>query len=150
MLLIFLFIRGVQPAWKEIHSDFANYYVSAKLVVRGESLDKLYNNEWFQEEIKGYGINTLGKFSPFPPITAWMMIPFTVFSPLQAQRIFTIINLIFLGLGIQMLKQLTGWRTRHCVLFVLGGGLSLVNNVAFGQVYWIMTVFILLSIILYQ
>ncbi len=136
------------PAWKEVNSDFANYYVSSKLVVTGESLDSLYNNEWFQQKIKANGITTRGKFSPFPPVTAWMMIPLAYFPPLVAQQIFTVINLVFIGFGLLLLKRITRWSLKHCALLILGGGLSLVNNIALSQIYWIMTVFMLLGIVL--
>ncbi len=79
-----------------MHSDFANYYVSAKMVLEKDSLDRLYDNEWFQQKIVTHGINTLGKFAPFPPVTAWMMLPLANFNPITAQRIFLSINLIFL------------------------------------------------------
>ncbi len=148
LLVIFLITKGMAPAWKVVHSDFANYYVSAKLVTSGESLDKLYDNLWFQERIKDQGINTPGKFSPFPPVTAWIMLPLTSFDALTAQRIFLFINLGFLFLGIILLQKITSWKITECGILVLGGGLSIINNFAFGQVYWIMTAFTLLAIIL--
>ena len=149
-LVGFLLIKGILPAWNEVHSDFANYYVSAKLVTDGQPIDSLYDNAWFQKKIIENGIDTPGKFAPFPPITAWMMTPFTFFSPLAAQRIFTLINLLFLAGCIWLMQKITEWRMTYCAIFILGGGLSIVNNIAFGQVYGIMTFFILLSIFLLQ
>jgi hypothetical protein len=150
LLLGFLAMRGVVPAWNHVHSDFANYYVSARLVVQGESLDSLYNNEWFKQKMSEYGAPLTGKFAPFPPVTAWMMIPLTSFDVLNAQRVLTIVNLLFVLLGVFLLRELTKWKTIHGALFLLGGGLSVVNNIAFGQVYLIMTVFILLAFVLYK
>lgn len=148
-LVIFLFFKGIIPAWTRVNSDFANYYVSAKLIVSGESLNQLYNNEWFQQRIHDNGINTPGKFAPNPPLISWMMIPLSSLQPLQAQQAFTLINLIFLMFGIFILKEITHLTLTHSTLLILGGGLSLVNNFAFGQVYLIMTVFILLAILLH-
>ena len=149
-LVGFLLIKGILPAWNEVHSDFANYYVSAKLVTDGQPIDSLYDNAWFQKKIIENGIDTPGKFAPFPPITAWMMTPFTFFSPLAAQRIFTLINLLFLAGCVWLMQKITEWKMTYCAIFFLGGGLSIVNNIAFGQVYGIMTFFILLSIFLLQ
>jgi len=143
-----LLIKGIIPGWTRLHSDFSNYYVSAKLITDGVPLDHLYDNEWFQGKIKDYGIDTPGKFSPFPPITTFVMLPLTVFEPLTAQRIFTLINLLFVGIGIITLKKLTSWSTIAATLFLLGAGLGLINNIAFGQVYLIMTVFILFAFLL--
>jgi len=146
LLMTFSVIKGVVPGWKQVHSDFANYYVSSKLITENQSLDRLYDNAWFQQKINEQGIETVGKFSPFPPATAWMMLPLTSFSPLTAQRIFLIINLIFTLLGIILLQKIIHWKIHHCAMLVFGCGLSLTNNVAFGQVYWIMTVFTLFSV----
>ena len=148
VLTFFLVMKGVVPTWKEVHSDFANYYVSAKLVVAGEPLDKLYDNEWFQHKIIEYGIDTPGKFSPFPPVTCGIMLPLTFVDALTAQRIFMFINLIFILFGIVIIKDITAWKPIHCALLILGGGFSVVNNIAFGQIYWIMTIFILFSLVL--
>lgn len=153
LLLIFsslLLMKGVVPAWNKVHSDFANYYVSAKLISDKAPLENIYNNQWFQNKIQDYGIETLGKFSPFPPITSWVMLPLTPFEPLTAQRIFTIINLIFLAIGSVVLKKLINWPIMQCILFMLGCGLGLINNIAFGQVYLIMTVLIMISFLLFR
>ncbi len=141
-------MKGIAPAWNKVHSDFANYYVSAKLVVDGNPLDKLYDNEWFQHKIMEYGIGTLGKFSPFPPVTCWIMLPLTFVDTLTAQRIFMFINLIFILIGIVLIKKITAWEPIHCAILILGGGFSVVNNIAFGQIYWVMTVFMLFFLML--
>jgi hypothetical protein len=49
-----------------------------------------------------------------------------------------------------LVDKITRWGIKYSALLVLGGGLSVVNNIAFGQVYWIMTVCILFAIHLYQ
>ncbi len=147
-LAFFLLTWGVLPAWKEVHSDFANYYVAANLVIEEGSLDKIYDNDWFREKIREHGLTTNGKFAPFPPVTAWMMIPLAHFEPITAQRIFLFINLTFILIGAWLLKEITYLNFRHSAMLILGGGLSVVNNIAFGQAYLIMTVFILLSFLL--
>src|SRR5689334_11987915 len=96
ILVIWLLIRGVQPGLTTLHSDFSNYYVSARLVAKGSNLDSLYHNEWFQNEMVKAGATAQGKFAPFPPLTAWFMLPISWLSPLSAQRVFVFINLIFL------------------------------------------------------
>lgn len=150
MLLSFfiglLIIKGIIPAWQSVHSDFANYYVSASLIADGVSLESIYDNEWFQNRIYSYGIDTPGKFSPFPPLTAWVMLPLTPFEPLTAQRLFTIINLFFVALGVVILKKITNLTLTQCTIILVGCGLGIINNIAFGQIYLIMMVFMLISI----
>jgi len=143
-----LITKGIMPAWHSVHSDFANYYVSAKLVADGVDLQNIYDNDWFQNKIKSYDINTPGKFSPFPPLTAWLLLPIASFEPLTAQRVFTLVNILFIAVGVVMLKKNTNWSLIQCATLLLGCGLGLVNNIAFGQVYLIMTVFILIALFL--
>jgi Glycosyltransferase family 87 len=141
-------LKGVVPALHSVHSDFANYYVSASLIADGISLENIYDNEWFQNKIYSYGIHTPGKFSPFPPLTAWMMLPLTPFESLTAQRIFTIINLLFVVIGTITLRNITQLKWIHCVLLLLGSGLAIINNLAFGQIYLIMMSLMLVAILL--
>jgi hypothetical protein len=138
-------MKGVVPGWSKIHSDFSNYYVSAKLIYTHEPIDQLYNNDWFKQKAIQYGAPDPGKFSPFPPATAWVMVPLVGFSMLNAQRIFLVVNLLFFGLGIYVLTKITKWKGQYCALFILLSGFGLMNNFAFGQLYWIMTVAILSS-----
>lgn len=149
-LIVFISQRGIRTGWTVVNSDFANYYVAAQLVVQGKSLDKLYDNDWFQEQIKANGINTPGKFAPFPPITAWIMVPLTPASPLSAQRIFLIINLLLVGISVWLLHQMFQFPWRMASILVLAAGQGFSNNLAFGQVYWIIAVSILIALYLEQ
>jgi Glycosyltransferase family 87 len=133
------------PAWSTIHSDFSNYYVSARLVVEGQDLTKLYNNDWFQDQIKEHGIDEPGKFAPFPPITAWVMVPLTFTDVLTAKRIWTVLNCLLLIASIWLIYRLTNWDWPSSALLVLATGNGLVNNFRFGQLYLLVTVAILLS-----
>lgn len=135
LLCLWLFVKGVIPAWNTVYSDFSNYYVSSCLVIEGGSLERLYDNEWFQEQIKAHGINQPGKFSPFPPLSAWIMLPLTFTDALSAMRIWVIINLALLGICIWLIQKLTSWNLTDAALLVLAAGNGLVNNINFGQVY---------------
>jgi hypothetical protein len=150
VLIAFSVQKGIRTGWTVVNSDFANYYVAAQLVVQGKSLDKLYDNDWFQEQIKANGINTPGKFAPFPPITAWMLVPLTPASPLTAQRILLIINLLLVGFSIWLLQRMLHFPWRMAAILVLAAGQGFSNNLAFGQVYWIIAVCILFSLYLEQ
>lgn len=96
ILTLFLLWRGIIPAWKEVSTDFPNYYTSSRLLLEGKDLKKNYDDNWFAEQIHKYDIDEQGKFSPFPPSTAFIMVPFAIFEPLTAKRLWTIFNIIFL------------------------------------------------------
>jgi hypothetical protein len=147
VLCAWLIIRGIAPGMTTVHSDFGNYYVSAKLVAGGADMDSLYNNEWFHKQEVRTGVNVPGKFAPFPPVTAWLMLPLTSLSPINAQRVFTALNLCFIVLCVLAWKRMTGWSIGTSVLIILAGGAGITNNIAFGQLYLIMTALMLWSII---
>ncbi len=145
ILSFFIFWKGVLPAWQEVNSDFANYYVSSRLIIEGQPLDSLYNNSWFEKKIHTMEINTPGKFSPFPPITAFVMTPLAWMSPIYAQRSFTVINLLLLFGCIWLIRNITGWPYYFSSLLILFCGIGLVNNIRFGQVYMLVLFLTLLS-----
>ena len=58
---------SVAPALGTISNDFANYYVPARLVAAGAPVDRLYERNWLQNEIRRAGIDRLGLFVPNPP-----------------------------------------------------------------------------------
>jgi hypothetical protein len=86
------------PARMQMQSDFPNYYTSAKLVSTQANLDSLYNNRWFNEQIKKQGMEMEGKFSPFTPPTAFVMLPFVSLDPLTAKRTWMIVNILLIFL----------------------------------------------------
>jgi len=146
LLSINLLYKGILPAFKFVHSDFSNYYVSARLIVDQKELKNIYNNQWFADQIKEYKINEPGKFAPFPPITAWVMIPLTFTDALTAKQIFTVINCLLLFFCIWLIKRLSDWDWASSTLLMLAAGNGLINNVRFGQLYLLITSGILLVI----
>ncbi|MGE5795410.1 MAG: glycosyltransferase family 87 protein [Ignavibacteria bacterium] len=147
ILSLFHFYYGIIPAWTRINSDFPNYYVSSKLLLEGKDLKNIYDDDWFQQKINEYGISELGKFSPFPPPTAFIMIPIASLPPLAAKRAYIIINLIALFFIVYLLKKICGFNFINTCNVVLLSGAALVNNFLFGQFYLIMLLLILLGYI---
>lgn len=145
-----LVLKGIVPAWNTIHSDFSNYYVSSKLISEKQNLENLYNNEWFQNQIKIHGINEPGKFAPFPPLTAWVMLPISFTDVLTAKRIWTIFNCVVIIFCVWLISRITLWSWSTSALLLLATGNGLINNFKFGQVYLIVTGLILLAIYLHD
>ena len=134
-----LIVNGTLPAWQSVHSDFANYYVSSRLVLEGGSVDRLYDNEWFQGQIRAHNIDTPGKFSPFPPLTAWVMLPIAYTDALTAMRIWLFVNLVLLVFCTWLICLLTPWHWSNAASILLASGNGLVNNFKYGQVYLLIT-----------
>src|SRR6266404_7431273 len=90
-LAALVLIRGIIPTWSKVDTDFPNYFTAAKIVADGGQTEKLYDDAWFQEQMHRYRTGTIGKFSPFPPPTALLLLPLASFTELTALRIMTVI-----------------------------------------------------------
>ena len=144
--ILLIIWKGVLPGWKDKPADFNNYYVSAHLLVEGESIAKFYDSNWFSNQAKQIGIANGAKFSPFPPITAVIMTPFTIWTPLQAKRIWLFINLLILINLPFVIKKITAWSLLNTLLFLSIFTIPLASNLNFGQVYLFITFLLVIAI----
>jgi hypothetical protein len=140
---LFLLIRGVVPAMESVDTDFPNYYTSARLLVDGGDMSRLYDDSWFQIQIYKYGMNQLGKFAPFPPITVFIMTPLVLLSPDNALRVWTLFNVFLLLLAIYLVSRITNRSWLWASILVLLSGHALANNFRFGQFYLLLTVLVI-------
>ncbi len=131
----FVLWRGVLPAFTHIDTDFPNYYAAGALARTGTNVERLYDDAWFQNEIYRLGMNQQGKFSPFPPPTALLFIPFSFLPPLTALQVMSILNLLCLGLSVHIIRRLFDFSLLHSTLFVMLSGWGLANCFRFGQLY---------------
>src|SRR3954462_8047356 len=90
-LATLVLVRGVVPALSTLDSDFPNYFTAARIVAAGGSPARLYHDSWFQQQIRKEmpGARAQGKFGPFPPPTALLLLPLARLSPLNALRVTT-------------------------------------------------------------
>jgi len=144
-LSLFVLLRGVLPAMEGIDTDFPNYYTSAKLLISGGDMSRVYDDAWFQDQIHLNGMNQLGKFAPFPPVTALVMVPVVFLSPQNALRVWTIFNLVLLAYTIVLVSKIMENSWSWGALVVLLSGHALANNFRFGQFYLVLTLLILLG-----
>jgi hypothetical protein len=128
-------IRGLIPAFTRIDSDFPNYYTAARIVVDGRALNRLYDDDWFQEQIHSYGMDQQGKFSPFPPATALVMLPVAGLDPGDALRVVTVLNIVLLVGLIVLLSRCLSLHLLDTSVFVLLTGHALINCFRLGQLY---------------
>src|SRR6202048_3099001 len=90
-LAFVLAARGMVPAMSKIDSDFPNYFTAAKIVADGGNVERLYDDSCFQGQMRRYQIGkpSAGKFAPFPPPTALLLVPLAQLEPLSALRVMT-------------------------------------------------------------
>jgi len=117
-------------------------------MIEGEDLSKIYDSDWFRKKALEYGLDQQSRFSPFPPATAFLMLPIAWIEPLSAKRIWTGLNLVVLVATVYLLRQLTQWNYRQCAILLFLTGIGLVSNFRMGQFYLILTALIILSHIL--
>ena len=135
LLAAFLFWRGIIPGFSRIDSDFPNYYTSARILAEGKDVRRLYDDRWFQDQIDSYGMEQMGKFSPFPPVTALVLLPLASLEPLDALRTMVVINLVLLVLSIRFLSVILQVPFTAAAIFALLAGLGLANCFRLGQLY---------------
>lgn len=133
-LVLYQIRAGIIPGW-QMQSDFPNYFTSSCLLIERSDFSKLYDNDWFQQQMISHGMNTAGKFTPFPPPTVLVFVPLTPFSPLTGKRIWLILNLLLIIPLIRVMNRVTRFSTEGNLLLLLTCGLGLATNFLLGQVY---------------
>jgi hypothetical protein len=143
LALIFFLARAFRASWSELNTDFPNYYTAAVLLREGQPLHNYYDWTWFQRQMNYAGVeHQLGNYNPHTPLTALPMIGLTMFSPLQAKRLWLLCNLGFLGATLWLLSRLTRFRVEQVWLLAFCGYFSLRTNFLYGQ-YYIFLLFLL-------
>lgn len=151
-LATFVFLKGIVPALSGIGADFPGYFTAAKIVADGQNADKLYDDVWFRDQIRRYGLESAqnpGKFAPFPPPTALLLVPLTPLDPLSALRVVTAVSVLCLMGSTLLLARILSWGPLDSALFVLSSGLGIVGCLLDGQPYILISTFCILGYFLY-
>jgi Glycosyltransferase family 87 len=144
LLLLFLLVKGILPALTTVQSDFPNYY-TAGLIARTGNVDRLYDDASFQLEIDRTGVSQQGKFSPFPPPTALLFMPFSLLDPLSALRLMTMLNVVCLVSAVVVIRRMFFTSLSEAAAFVLLTGIGLTNAFRLGQLYIVLSLTLLLG-----
>lgn len=132
-----LVAKGIVPAMSKVDTDFPNYFTAAKIVADGGNVERLYDNSWFQGQMRHYQIGKAseGAFSPFPPPTALLLVPLTRLEPLNALRVMTGVSILCLICSIIILSRILAWNFVDSAVFVLLSGYATLKALRFGQPY---------------
>jgi hypothetical protein len=147
----FVFQKGIVPALSAVDSDFPGYFTAARIVIDGQDTQRLYDDDWFREQIRHYGLEgtSPGKFAPFPPPTALLLIPLARFEPLTALRVVTAVNVLCLIVSICLLARILAWNLVDSALLILSSGIAIVSGMRFGQPYILTSTLCILGYYLY-
>jgi hypothetical protein len=136
-LTLVLVARGIVPAVSRVDTDFPNYFTAAKIVADGGNTDRLYDNGWFQDQMRRYQIGKAseGEFKPFPPPTALLLLPLARLQPLDALRVLTVVSVLCLFCSIILLAKILSWSLVDSTVFVLLSGYAVLGVLRLGQPY---------------
>jgi hypothetical protein len=127
---------GVARVWFGIPSDFPNYYAAARSAINGTPLESFYSYPDFQREIDRTGIDRqLGGYIPQTPLAMLPLIPLAGLSPIDAKRVWLVLNLGFLTLTLWLSSRTTTFSVAQTWLIVFGGYLAMRQNFWLGQYY---------------
>jgi hypothetical protein len=147
LLAVILVLKGIFPALTKVRTDFANYYTSSYVLVHeNRNIDKLYDADWFARKAAALGSPDGGIFQPFPPPTALLMVPLTIFDLQTAERIWTVLNVGILIVFVSTVSRLSAFDHVLSFFLVLVSGFALVNNFYLGQIHLLMVLCLALSI----
>jgi hypothetical protein len=147
-----VFSKGIVPAMSEVTADFPGYFTSARIVIDGQETQRLYDDDWFRQQIRRYGLESAknpGKFAPFPPPTALLLVPLARYEPLTALRIVTVVSVLCLIGSIFLLARILAWNPVDSALFILSSGLAIIGGLRCGQPYIVISMFCILGYYLY-
>lgn len=151
VLLLVLFVwRGFIPAWSRIGSDFANYYLVARLYRGGYPVERVYEWTWFQRQKDRAAIERpLVGFAPSTLVSSLVVLPVSSMPVLQANRAWLVISLGLLLLSAAQLKTITDlpWRRIGLIMFLATAPLH--SNFLLGQVHIVMLFLLTLAAWLY-
>jgi hypothetical protein len=136
-LTLVLVARGIVPALSKVDTDFPNYFTAAKIVADGGNTDRLYDNGWFQDQMRRYQIGkaSRGEFKPFPPPTALLLLPLARLQPLDALRVLTVVSVLCLICSIILLAKILSWSLVDSTVFILLSGYAVLGALRLGQPY---------------
>lgn len=151
LLLAGLFFLAIlRPAWRQIETDFPNYYTAALALRNRASLPELYDWTWFAREMNraGFGLR-IGAYTPQTPLTMLPFVPLTYFAPLTAKRVWILLNCGFLGASLWLLSRVTRFRASHLALLAACGWDAWRANFAYGQ-YYVFLLFLLILLYVFR
>ncbi len=134
---------GVVPGWRTLNTDFPNYYLVARLLHEGYSLDRIYDWVWLQRIKDHWGLDQpLVGFAGLTPLSALPVLPIAGLAALTAKRIWLLANLLFLWGTVEALHDVTSLGRRRIWLLSLLAVIPLRASFLFGQMH-ILVLFLL-------
>ena len=135
-LAALLLLKGILPAWHVLNTDFPNYYLVARLIHEGFSLDRIYDWIWLQRVKDHWGVpQALVAFNELTPFSALPILPLAVLPVLVAKRVWIAVSILILAACVELLKRVTTLGRRRLWLLALLAIFPLRNSFLDGQLH---------------
>lgn len=137
-LLFGLMLSGV--VWHLPIGDYVNYYYGSLLLKKGAFTQAVYEPYLFNLTIKEYYTGPFfANYSPVPPVTSLLLIPFTYLPVGISKLVFNIFSVLIFSLCFYKLVRQLQLNNRWLLILPLVMLPVLKSNVAQGQLYLIVT-----------
>lgn len=143
---IYILVKGVWFGWKNLGTDFPQYYLGAKLVAEHYNLDRFYEWAWLQRQAFHFGIHheAVG-FPGLTPFSTLVLLPLAWLNAVQAKHAWILLNLAVLILAVYVLSKECGLPQKRAWLIALLAALPLRNDFALGQMHLIVFALLVLG-----
>jgi hypothetical protein len=141
-MVAYLLLHTLPAAWKTLNTDFANYYLTARLSQEKYDTSRIYERIWLERQKDHRDIDqriiSLGMITPFSTLAVR---PFVGMQPLTAKHYWLILNLALVAATVVLLRSLTQLPLRR-ILLVTALSVPLNKNLLYGQ-YYVLLLFVL-------
>jgi Glycosyltransferase family 87/WD40-like Beta Propeller Repeat len=145
-LAALLLLKGILPAWHVLNTDFPNYYLVARLIHEGFSLDRIYDWIWLQRIKDHWGVpQALVSFVGLTPLSALPVLPLAILPALVAKRIWIAANIVMLAVCIELLCRVTSLGRRRIWLLALLAIFPLRTSFLDGQMHLLVLLCLVLA-----
>jgi hypothetical protein len=136
VLAALLLWKGILPGWRMLNTDFPNYYLVARLLREGYSLDRIYDWIWLQRIKDHWGLDqALVGFAGLTPFSALPIVPLALFPAIVAKRFWILASVLFLCSTVGLLSRVTTLGRRRIWLLALLAIFPLRTSFLFGQMH---------------
>ena len=130
-------------------SDFAGYYTAARILLSGDSISSLYDDDQFKRNVKKLGLedSTIVLYVNPPPVS-FLMVPLELLKPDSAKTVWNLFTIalafiaVYLARDFSLVPARSGTETLFFALLVCS--IPFLRNLQRGQVYVMMTVLVLI------
>jgi hypothetical protein len=146
LLLALFVLKALIPAWNSLRSDFANYYIVARLLREHYSMDRIYDWIWLQRVKDHWSIpQPLVGFVGLTPFSALPLLPLTWLDALEAKRVWLVVNLALLAATLYGMQRITSLSARRVALIAFLAIIPLRNDFLLGQMHLVVLALLVLA-----